>query len=415
MDYKFKIAFLSSYPPRECGIANYTSDLSSAISKINLNKPQVIALNNNSSKYEYGPEVVFQIQDETLNDYLKAADFVNKSDIQLVHIQHEFGLLGPKSKGTGEYIIQFAKKLKKPFVITYHTILSGPSAERVKAVHRLSNLANSNIAMVNLGKKYLKEIYDTDPTKIKIIHHGVPDIGELKPSDNFKSKIDLKDKIVLSTFGLVNPGKGIEYVIRALPEIIKKYPNVIYLVLGQTHPHIKKKVGEVYREQLKEEVKKLKLEKYVHFENRYLSLKEIINYLRATDIYITPYLNPQQITSGTLAYAIGAGKVCLSTRYLYAKELLSHGKGIFIDYRNPEDISKKVNKLLANPLDMQKISRKAYLFGRQMIWPNVARNHLKLYYKIIHKNPWTKKINTVKKKIISPALKASQILNISKD
>lgn len=413
--HQFKIAHLASYPPRECGIATYTSDLIKAVSKSNEQDPIVIALNNNNHKYKYGSEVKFEIADEKKEDFVAAANWVNKSDIQLVSLQHEFGLIGPKKDGTSEYILEFISRLKKPLVVTYHTILPGPSAERLKVIKQISDLAQKTIVLIGLGKKYLTEIYDVAPSKINVIHHGVPDIGELKSTQKAKKLLGFEDKTIITTHGLLNSGKGIQYVLRALPKLTKIYPNLLYLIVGETHPHIKKTQGEEYRNKLIAEVKKLNIEKNVKFINKFLTLDEIVKYFKATDLYITPYLNPQQIASGTLAKAVGAGNVCLSTRYLYAKEVLSQQRGVLIDYKNPNDISKKILNLLKHPKKMEAMAKKSYAYGRQMIWPTVAKKHLNLFDQIIKKEPIMRKIWRAKRQLLIPILqKTSRILDISK-
>lgn len=415
MKYHLKIAHLSSYPPRECGIATYTADLVNAFRKFNSADPVIIALKDQSENFKYPPEVQFQIADENPKDYIKAADWVNKSDIQLVSLQHEFGLLGPKKIGTGEYILEFVCRLKKPFVTTYHTVLPGPSAERLKVINQLADLSQKTIVLIGLGKKYLTEIYDIAPSKINVIHHGVPDIGALRSTKKAKKLLGFENKLIITTHGLVNPGKGIQYMLRAIPKLIKKYPNILYLIIGQTHPHIKQQYGEVYRQKLLTEVEKLGIQKHVRFINKFLSLDEIVDFFKATDLYITPYLNPQQITSGALAKALGAGKVCISTRYLYAKEALGRGRGVFIDYKNPNDIVKKIDNLLRQPNRMKKMAKKTYAYGRQMIWPAVAQKHLKLFDQIIRKEPLMRKIWRAQRRLILPVLRrAPRILNTSK-
>lgn len=414
--YNLKIAYLGTYPPRRCGIATYTKDLVSAIAKFNIQPPQVIAMNDDRHQYSYPPAVILTIQDNKILDYRKAAQIINQNkSIQLVNLQHEFGIFGSAGKeNDGEYILEFLRRIEKPVITTFHTVLPGPTAQKVKILKEISDLSVAVTVMVKMGIKFLTEIYDVDPAKIYFIHHGVPDIGKLESTKKYKEKFGLKDKIVLSTFGLVGPGKGIQYVLRALPELVQKYPNVMYLVLGQTHPQVRKRHGEEYREKLKKEVKELDIEKFVLFENRYLTLDEIIQYLQATDIYITPYLNPQQITSGTLAYAIGAGRPCISTRYLYAKEMLSGGRGIFVDYKNPKDIIKKVSFILENRQKFQLMMQKTYKLGRQMIWSKVAQDHLKLFNKILRPKSIMERPLWEAQKISSRILKIPRILPISK-
>ena len=408
-----KIAYFSTYPPRECGIATYCQDLMWAINEHDQSAGIVIAINN-GEKYNYPPEVKFTIDQSTLSDYKKAALWVNKSDIDLVMLQFEFGILGSRDHD-GEYILEFLRNVKKPVVTTYHTVLSGTNTERMKTVNKTCDLSVGTIVMLPLAKKYLTYIYDADPKKITIIHHGVPDIGRLESTAIVKEELGFQNRIVLSTFGLVNTGKGIEFVIQALPKIKEQYPNILFLVLGQTHPQIKKRDGEAYREFLESEVRRLGLEKNVIFVNKYLSKEEIIKYLRSTDIYITSYLEPQQITSGALAYAIGAGRPIISTRYIYAKQMITKDRGLLVDFKNSEDMAKKVNQMLADPVSMKKMAAKNYQLGRQMVWSAVAKRHLRLMRRILYQPSLLEQVLWHKpKQIVSKISKVNRILDISK-
>ncbi len=268
---------------------------------------------------------------------------------------------------------------------TFHTVLCQPSPYQEKIIKEIASSSKAIIVMIEEAAKRLVNHYRIASNKILVIHHGVPDMP-YEPTNSYKKSLKLKDKIVLSTFGLMNRGKGIEYTIQALPKIIRKYPNILYLVIGETHPIVKKQEGEVYRGILSDLVKKLKISQNVKFVNQYLSLSDLITYLKATDIFLTPYLNPQQLTSGVLAYAVGAGKACISTPFLYAQQVLGNERGIIVNFKNSEEITKAVIKLLVNPEKKKEIEKKAYLYGRQMIWHNVALKHLDLFQLIIKEN-----------------------------
>lgn len=376
-----RVIYVGSYIPRECGIATFTKDLTSAINGLNPNDlAEILAIDEpGGEEREYPWEVKYRIKQDELESFLAAADYINQSSADLVNIQHEFGLFGGDK---GDYILPFVKKINKPIVTTFHTVLEKPGERRLKIVQELATKSQAILVMIGAAEKRLRKVYKIPASKIVVIPHGVPDIP-YGPTCYHKQELHLKNNIVISTFGLINPGKGIENAILALPTVVKKYPNVKYLVLGQTHPTLVKKFGEAYRNNLKQIVKDLGLQKNVHFENRYLTLDELVLYLRATDVYVTPYLDPQQITSGTLAYAVGSGRPCISTDYLYAKEVLSKGRGMIVPLLKPEAIAEAILYLLDNPEERRKIERKAYLYGRTMIWSNVALKHLDLFQLIL--------------------------------
>lgn len=379
---KIKAIYVGTYIPRECGIATFTKDLTSAINLLNpQHLAEVVAMNENGSERQYPWEVKLCIEQDKPESYLDAAEFINKSDYEVVNIQHEFGIYGGRY---GEQILDFMNKLKKPVVITFHTILANPSDYQRKLVNKIVKKAKALIVMVNEAEKRLVNVYGATKSKIVVIPHGVPDIP-FSPATPHKKKLNLEGRIVISTFGLLSKGKGIEYAIKAIPEIVKYYPNALYLVIGQTHPVIKKSDGEKYREELKALVKELGIEKYVKFVNRYLSLEELVEYIQATDVYVTPYLNPEQITSGTLAYAVGAGKPCVSTAYIYAQELLANGKGLVVPFRDEQAIAKKTISLLKNKEYRVTMAKKAYLYGRNMTWHNVALKYLNLFHMVASK------------------------------
>lgn len=375
---EIKVIYISTYIPRECGIATFTKDLTSAINLLNPNNlAEIMALEEKGAEERSYPwEVKYRVKDYDLLSIKKATDYVNQSGSDIVSIQHEFGIFGPDE---GSNVIEFLKKIKKPIVVTFHTVLSNPSDTKKRIVKTIGKYSSAIVVMINDAKKRLVDVYNIDPEKIVVIPHGVPDIP-YGPTGDYKKELKISyNKIVLSTFGLINRGKGIKYVLEAMTDLVKVYPNLFYIIIGQTHPIILKKEGEIYRESLQKFINQHKIQNNVKFVNSYLPLDKLVKYLRATDIYITPYLEPQQITSGTLAYAVGAGKTCISTKYLYAKEVLGYGRGMLVDFSKSQEIVDAVNQLLSDKSIMNEMSMKAYLYGRKMIWPSVALGYLDLF------------------------------------
>ncbi|MEK6647245.1 MAG: glycosyltransferase [Candidatus Firestonebacteria bacterium] len=376
---KMYIGYVASYPPRRCGIATFTADLVNAVAKFNpLNKAEIIPVIDDGSSYEYGSSIQCKIIQSDFQSYVKAADYINKLDLNLVNIQHEFGLFGGEE---GEYIIPFIEKIKKPIVVTLHTVLSEPSAKMKKVVHDIGKYSDAIVVLVGYAAKLLIQQYGLKPSKIFVIPHGVPEL-HFYPPERVKKILGLENKIVLSTFGLINKGKGIEYAIEAIPKIINEHPNILYLILGATHPQVKRQEGENYRELLENRVKELKLEEYVQFQNRFLPYDELIKYLIATDIYIIPYLQMEQISSGTLAYAIGAGRATVSTPFIYAREMLANNRGLLVPFKDSDSIALAVNQILGDVNFKNTIQRNAYKLGRHMIWINVGKEYVKLFRRI---------------------------------
>lgn len=375
------VGFVSTYPPRECGIATFTQDLVTAVDKkLKILKSKIIAINNNgSAMYNYGRKVRFQIDQTELDSYSDAAAFINGSNtMKLVNIQYEFGIFGGKY---GDYIIPFLKMIKKPVVTTFHSVIENPKKYRKEVVRGICKCSNKVVVTINKAKEILEKDYGINKSKIEIIPHGIHPVDFISPS---RSKRTFgKNRIILSTFGLINPRKGLENVIHALPAVIKKYPNIIYIILGETHPNVRLKEGENYRKKLIQKVKKLGLKKHVKFYNKYLPLRELFKYLKATDIYITPYNNKNQVSSGALSYAFGCGRACISTPYYFAKDLLDNKRGILIDFKNPNSIANAIIHILDNPDLKKEMEKKAYDYSRFMIWPRVAEHYLKLFNQVL--------------------------------
>jgi glycosyltransferase involved in cell wall biosynthesis len=391
-----KIYFLSNFPPKECGIATFTRDLVTSLNK-KFNpkvKSRVIALNEESSLYNYDSRVVMQMNKDYVEDYIGLAKKINRSEkIKLVCIQHEFGIFGGEY---GSYIIPFLETIKKPVVITFHSVLPNPNNLRKKVVKFIGEKTAAIIVMAEKAVDILNKDYGINRNKIYVIRHGIPDTP-FKSTETFKKKLRLENNIVLSTFGLLSRGKGIEYMIKSLPYLVEKHPNLLYIIIGETHPAIRKKEGEEYRNSLINLVKKLKLENNVKFYNKYLDLEEIIQYLLATDIYICTNLEKNQIVSGTLSYALGCGKAIVSTPNIYAEEVLDDERGILAKFQDPKSFANAIEKLLSNNELKKRMEQNAYAFGRSMIWQNVASNYLSIFNKVVKlREETTEKYPTIK-------------------
>jgi len=377
-----KICFLGNFPPRECGIATFTRDLVVSMNK-RFNpvlKSKVIALNENSDFYNYDNRVLMQLNKDDPSEYKFTAEKVNKSqDVKLISIQHEFGIFGGHY---GDFLLNFLEKNEKPVAVTFHSVLPNPDEERKNIVKAISSNSDAIIVMAEAAVDILNRDYNISRSKIHIVHHGIPTVP-LTSSEQFKKKLKLADKTVLTTFGLLSKGKGIEYMIKALPGLVKKYPNILYLIIGETHPVVRRREGEEYRNSLIKLVDSLKLNNNVKFINKFISLSELIQYLQATDVYVCTNLERNQIVSGTLSYAMGCGRPVVSTPIIYAEELLGKGRGLLAEFKNPKSYSDAINKLLSDPKYMEELGRQSYAYTRSMIWPNVASRYLNVFNKIV--------------------------------
>ncbi len=375
------VLHLSTYPPRECGIATFTHDLTTAFDKrFNpVTKSRVVAINESSSSfYNYGSRAVDKIAADSLDHYVALAERINQRDeIKIVNIQHEFGLFGGE---WGDYLIPFLQAVRKPVIITFHSVLPDPDDYLRKVVKILCEKASGVVVMNELSRSVLVRHYGVPRGKIHVIPHGIPSI-QFEPSATYKAALGFDGKIVLSTFGLLSPNKGIEYAIRALPKVIKKFPNLVYLVIGETHPVVRRVRGEQYRNFLMGEVERLKLQEHVKFYNKYLSLEEIITYLKATDVYVSSALCQEQSVSGTLSYALGAGRPVVSTPTSYARYIINGHNGVLVKFRNASSIAKALCSILEDEKKLKQMSGAAYEATRKMIWPNVAAAYFELYKK----------------------------------
>jgi glycosyltransferase involved in cell wall biosynthesis len=376
-----KTIFISSYVPRKCGIATYTKDLTKAINEVNnCEKSEIIALNKPEDNIVYPSEVKFKIDQDDLSSYVKAGDYINKSDADIVVLEHEFGLYGGQY---GDNIIKLLESVKKPLIITTHTIPENPDEGYGRALRGIIRFGEKIIVMMPESIIKLKNKYGLPKKRIELIAHGVPDIP-YESNDSHKKEKGLERRIILGNINLLSESKGLEYIIEALKEIKTKYNNILYLIIGQTHPVVLREFGEGYRNYLTEKIKEYDLTDNVQFINKYLTLEELIEWLKIIDIYITPYLDPEQSASGALAYAIGAGKVCISTPYLYAKNVLAGGRGVLVPFRNSSAIADAVIDICNNPQKKTNIEKETYKIGRLMTWNNIALQHLDLFYKVIN-------------------------------
>jgi len=367
-----KLAFIGTYPPRECGIGTFTHNLFKSM-LVNEHKGFVIALNDNDLLYEYPEEVKQTIRQEYQEDYLKASKFINLSGADLCILEHEFGIFGGQS---GVYILPLLHRLEIPLIVTLHTILKTPSYIEKAILFEICKMARKIVVMSHKANEFLVNIYNVPEDKIVFIEHGVPDIHFSQ--EKSKKEFKLESKKVILTFGFIGRNKGIETVIKALPKVVEKYPNVIYILLGKTHPNVMRHSGEEYRIFLLRLVKNLQLEKHVVFLNEFIKEQDLFKYLYASDIYITPYLNEAQITSGTLSYAVGVGSAVISTPYWHAEELLAEGRGRIFNFNDSDQLSVILTELFDNPEELHKLRRKAYEYGRKMTWPKTGENYVKL-------------------------------------
>jgi len=371
-----RVIYVSSYIPRKCGIATYTKDLTNAINLINPHAlAEIMVIERHREKHNYPWEAKFKIDENSLHTYLQAADYINHSGTDIVSLQHEFGLFGSH---LGENIIPFVEALKRPLVTTLHTVVDDPESDGGVIIKRLIKKSAAVVVMMEKIKIKLIEDYEIPAEKIVVIHHGTPDLP-FAPTEAEKKKRKLSDRIVLGNINLLSRVKGVEYSLKATAQIAKVFPNVLYFVIGQTHPVDKYNYDEKYRKSLVDLVKKLHIEKNVRFVNKYLSLDELIGWIKAIDFYITPYLDPEQAASGALAYAVGAGKCCISSPYIYAKEVLANRRGIIVPFKDSKAIAAAVIKLWKNKKMKLEMEKRAYEYGRLMSWSNVGLRYLDLF------------------------------------
>lgn len=378
------IAYLSTFPPRECGIATFTQDLVTAFDKrFNpATKSRIVALNENPvSMYTYAPRVMERITATCVEEYVALALKLNADDaVKLVNIQHEFGIFGG---AWGEYLLPFLQVIRKPVVTTFHSVLREPEDRLQSIVQFIASQSKAIVVMNESSKGALTETYGVPASKVYVTPHGIPQTT-FEPSENAKRELGLTGKRILFTFGLLSRDKGIEYAIRALPRVARRYPDTLYIVLGATHPVVRRDEGETYRNFLVNEVERLRLKDYVRFYNKYVSLDELILYLKATDIYLAPTVNLRQSVSGTLSYALGCGRPAIATETEYAKHVISDGIGVLVQPENPQEIERALMRLLGDEKLMRAMGARAYEETRKMIWPNVAARYFEIYKKFVN-------------------------------
>ncbi len=370
-----KIAFVSSYPPRKCGIATFTNDLISSISSAGRENFEPLIVAMQAGDQSYNEPVKFEIRQDIKNDYICAADYINFSHVDLVSIQHEFGLFGGDA---GSYLNLLIERINAPVITTLHTVLEVPEPAYHKSTAAVCNGSNKVIVMNERGIRMLRDIYGIAENKIELIPHGIPDIPFVD-SSYYKHKFGIEGRKTILTFGLLNKNKGIETMIRAMPAIIKTEPTVLYIVLGMTHPQVLKYDGESYRFSLQRLTEELGCSDHIMFVNRFVSDEELHNFLCAADVYTTPYQNVEQLTSGTLSFAVGAGKAVVSTPYWAAEELLADGRGRLVKFADPAKLAEAIVEIFKNDSLYYSLRRKAYDYGRSRIWPQIGQEYWRMF------------------------------------
>ncbi|MFP4068501.1 MAG: glycosyltransferase, partial [Spirochaetaceae bacterium] len=380
-----RLALVGDYVPRPCGIAEFGHDLVTAVRRRHPDvDAQVVAVNDVPEGYDYPPEVAFEIPEERSAAYEQAAEYLHALDVDVVSLQHEYGIYGGPA---GRHILALLKTIRVPVVTTLHTILERPSPEQRKVLTELAGSSMYVVTMSYKGEQMLKEVYGVPADQIAVIPHGVPDMPFVDPNF-YKDQFGVEGKCVILTFGLLSPNKGIEIMIEALPEVIREVPNVVYIVVGATHPHLRRSEGETYRLSLERLAERLGVKDHVVFYNRFVSEEELGEFLGAADIYVTPYLNEAQITSGTLAYALGCGKAVVSTPYWHAAELLAEDRGILVPFRDPSATARAILDLITDEPRRHAMRKRAYLLGREMTWPGVGEQYFRLFRRARERRAW---------------------------
>src|SRR5215211_847466 len=371
-----KIAFVADYLPRKCGIATFTFDLRNAVaSQYSDVECVVVPVDDIEGGYDYPTEVRFEIQEQEIASYRRAADFLNFANVDVVCLQHEFGIYGGAAGG---HVLAMMRDLRVPVVSTLHTVLQSPSDDQLRVMQKLCELSSRVVVMSERSRNFLIEIYGVTAEKIDLIAHGIPDMPFVD-SNFFKDQFNVEGKFVALTFGLLSPNKGIEHVLNAMPRIIAQSPDFVYIILGATHPNLVRDQGETYRLSLERLAQRLNIKKHVIFYNRFVELRELTEFIGAADIYITPYLNPAQAVSGTLAYSFGCGKAVISTPYWHAEELLADGRGILVPFADSKALAREITTLLHDEPRRHAMRREAYLMGREMILSHVAHLYMESF------------------------------------
>jgi glycosyltransferase involved in cell wall biosynthesis len=373
-----RVAFVSSAVPRRCGIATFTSDLASGVRLADPSvRMQFAAIDEPFAARTYGTDVTWRIAQEDPASYVAVGQAIGRSKVDVVNLQHEFGLYGVwHDGGYADHLRLFLRACAKPTVTTLHTVPPEPPAWMLAAVRDAADLSAAIVVMSATGARLLRDVYGISKVPV-VIEHGMPVI-EPRGRRRLKRALSMEGRTVISTFGLVDPRKGLEYVVEALPQILAHDPTALYLVIGQTHPELLKRQGETYRNSLIATARRVGVTDDLRFVDEYLTQAEIVEYLLASDVYVTPYLDPAQITSGTLAYALGAGKAIVSTPYLHAREVLADGRGVLVPFRDPAAIAGAVAGILTDPLHKRALEERAYAYGRATTWPVIGQQVLTL-------------------------------------
>jgi glycosyltransferase involved in cell wall biosynthesis len=403
--------------PRLCGIATYTADLVEALGA--LYRPVEffsVAMTDVRNAYPYPPSVRFEINENDIASYRRAADFLNIHTVDVVSLQHEFGLFGGPA---GSHVLALLRDLRMPVVTTLHTVLREPDVYQRRVMDELAALSSRLVVMSPRGVDFLQSVYAVPPSKIDMVHHGIPDVPFVDPNF-YKDKFAVEGKTVIMTFGLLSPNKGIEYAIGALPEVTDANPSAVYMVIGATHPHLRRREGEAYRLSLARLARERGVEDSLVFYDRFVSKEELIEFLGAADIYVTPYLSEAQITSGTLAYAAGMGKAVVSTPYWYAQELLTEDRGVLVPFRDSRAIASAVIELMGNDSRRHAMRKQAYLTGRAMVWPRVAQSYMESFTQSRVADRWRAIVDgagrpQAKRSDVQPLLNLSHLLRMTDD
>src|ERR1044071_1514921 len=373
-----QIAFIGTYLPRRCGIATFTHDICGAVAGVQPGTECfVMPVNDVPEGYEYPEEVRFELAERDLESYERAADFLNFSDTEVISLQHEYGIFGGRA---GAHILTLLREVQIPVVTTLHTILEQPDSDQRRALQEVGRLSARVVVMTERARRLLQENYRVPAEKVDLIAHGIPDMPFVDPNF-FKDQFGVEGRKVVLTFGLISPGKGIEYVIRALPEAGRVCPEVVYVVLGATHPNLLREQGETYRMSLERLARELQVERNIIFHNRFVDLEKLKEFLGVADVYITPYINRAQVVSGTLSYAFGCGKAVISTPYWHAEELLAGGRGVLVPFRDSDAIARELIGLLQDEVRRHAMRKRAYLAGRRMTWRQVALDYVAAFQK----------------------------------
>ncbi len=410
-----RIAIIGNYLPRQCGIATFTTDLCDAIStEFGTERLFALPVNDPESEYSYPERVRFELTEEELASYDRAAEFLNFTNVDLVCVQHEYGIFGGAA---GSYILELLRKLSMPIVTTLHTVLREPNPDQHRVMVELADLSDRLVVMSQHSSQFLQDIYQVPAAKIDVIPHGVPNLAFVDPNF-YKDRFGVGGQSVLLTFGLLSPNKGVETVIEAMPRILARNKNVTYIVAGATHPHIRRREGDKYRESLQSLAKDLGVENNVIFHNRFVSPEEMMEFIGSADIYVTPYKNEAQVVSGTLAYAMGAGKAVISTPYWHALELLDQHRGVLVPFHDSNAIAEQTIWLLENEAERHAMRKRAYLYSRNMVWKSVAQDYMRSFQKARAERLWNPRLigpNPVNTNQSLPPVKVDHLSRMTDD